>query len=151
MLVPNPKFETKEGHVLSLKPIPVGVYKRFLQEWLSRNPAPKPPKKPVTIIDTVYLEDDLDNQWYLIEFNLWSLKKDRAELDFILSRGILGDPPENWLPDVDTVSANPSSNELKALWLMECIFTEEDLDDLKEAIVSLSTPTQKAVEESEKN
>jgi hypothetical protein len=146
-IIQNPTFVTESEAVISLRPVAYALYQRWQQEYVRRCPMPKPPKRPVTYVDKVYMEDDLNSQPYLIDLNMWNLELGRAKTDFILSRGVLGSPPDDWLPDPDMIPANET--ERKVLWVMEKLQTEQDLEGCIEAITSLTGITEKAVAEAE--
>lgn len=149
-MVENPTFTTEAGIVLELKPIPYVLMKRFDIEYKNINPLPEPPFREVKVVGVATKQYDFKDEYYQQQMAVWQEKKEDAEITFLLSRGVINKIPDNWQPDPDTVSDKPSASQLRSLWVGEQLITVQDLAGVQEAITSLMTVTQEAVEAEEK-
>lgn len=150
MLVENPQFTVSDGTTFDLKPVAPLLINRVSIEWEKRNPKPKPPAKEVTLIDKKVLEPDTKNEFYQSELTDWSNRKQNHEMNFYLLWGVKNNPPDEWSLDPD-LFGKPSENERKVTWIESHLLTLQDIEGLSSAIVSLTQPTQEAIEESQKN
>lgn len=150
MLIPNPTFTTKAGCEFHISPVSILNMNTWARKWKERHPEPKPPLRKVTIVDTEIAEPDYNNPYYQKLVAEWNEKFSEAQLNYVISRGVLDTPPDGWMPDPELVDNPNDLNERKALWITSQILTTEDIAGIQEAILSLMSATEKAVEESSK-
>lgn len=149
-MIENPTYTTRQGIELPLAPIPMLILQRWSTQYQRRCPKPRIPLRPVTYVDKVYQEPDEKNAIYLELLAEWNIDFEQNQLTYCFSRGVAIDPPIDWQADSELVINPDDPHERKALWVMSLLIDSQDISGLSEAIISLTMPTEKAVEEAKK-
>lgn len=138
----KPQFITESGVILELRPIPPLVLQRWEWEYSKTHPAPMPPLKILANGEEWY---DREDATFKEQRALWNNAYREAQLDFVWGRGVVTDPPKNWTSVFGLNGSMPKLN-----WMAEFL-SDDEIESLTEAITSINLPTEKAVEEAEKN
>lgn len=138
----NPIFTTKSGIELKLRRIRGIIMDRFNADYQKKYAPPKPPKVQLANGDWW---DDVNDEQYKRAFGQWNQLYATAIMDFMLTAGISNQPPDDWTSDYPYMDVTTP----KLVWLAE-LLDENELQELAEAISSLSNPTEAAIQESEK-
>lgn len=148
--IKNPTIK-KNGVEFQLKEIP-GLYAtRFLSDFEKKHPQPTPPMRVVKYVGKVEnLEPDPDNEYYKEQMATWNRNFSIAYTDFTIYMGVVNTPPVDWKPAYD-FEYELTEKERKILWIGEYFVSESDLTELSEAIQSINNPTEKGLQEAEKN
>lgn len=150
-LVQNPTYTCPDsGVVFRLRPIPPLNFDDFNNAYDEQYPPPKPPLIAVRVADKVITQPDSKDEYYLAEFARWNGKKEAAARHFMFYMGIENDPPATYQPDRGLFAGDLPNGKRKALWVSDQLKTTNDIKGLIEAIQSLLTITDEAIE-AEKN
>ena len=140
----DPHFITSQGIDLTLKPIGPVVIRRWDIEYKKQNPEPQP---PVTTLENGQKVAATNDPEYQRLKEKWESDFLTEQYNFIFAYGVRTGPPDDWeypFP-FDVKDEDP-----KLLWL-ETILLADDLEGLAEAILSITVPTETAIESAAKN
>lgn len=137
----NPEYVTQFGETLKLRNLGALLIDLWSEQYRNSCPEPLPP--------VIKLENGEDwrnprDEWYLLTRQEWMREYQRSLLEFLINAAVLNDPPKGWKPLLNIPGKSP-----KVLWVAEVM--GQEYDDFSEAVLSLATVTEKAVEEAEKN
>lgn len=137
----KPVYTTKSGVALQLRPLGALLIGLWQEDYMIRCPEPLPP--------VVKLENGEDwrnprDEWYLLQRAKWNQEYQMRTAEMLIEASVLSEPPTGWTPAISI----PNKTD-KVLWVSEVMGNE--LDEFIEAVTSLSTVTQSAIEDAEKN
>lgn len=148
--VQNPTI-TKNDMTFHLKEIPALYQTRFMSDYEKKNPKPVPPMRAVKYVGKVEnLEPDTENEYYKQQKEDWDRSFALSYTDFMICMGVMDNPPADWQPAY-SFENELSEKERKVLWVGEFFPSQDELNELSEAIQSINTPTAKGLEVAEKN
>lgn len=146
----KPQFQCENGTILDLKPISGLVYDRWQLEYNRKHPTPKPPRgKDLENGNPYYNKEDPD---YVQAATLWNDNHQEAMFTFLFGKGVLSNPPDDWVNEFEIYEDNP-----KLAWLFTILEADGETEDrneltqLMKAIIGLDMVTEGAVQEAQKN
>ena len=137
----NPGYVTDGGVSLRLRPIKPLVVDRWRIEYKKQHPKPEP---PVIELSNGDLWKNAEDEWYKIQVAEWEEEQGNALAEFLFSKGIKDDPPDDWQPILAVNGIDP-----RYAWVGE-LLSGDDIGKLMNAIMGIEGPTPEGIEEAEK-
>lgn len=129
------------GVAFELRPIPPLNFDDFNHAYDERYPPPIPPLSEINVAGKIIAQPDSRDPYFVMRLEQWGAKKEAAVRHFLLVRGVVNDPPADYVPDGSLYSGDLSRGTLKALWISDQLHTVKDITALIEAIQSINTVT----------
>lgn len=139
------------GVVFELQPIPPLNFDDFNTAYDRHHPKPRPPMIEVTVVDKKLSQPNAADPYFVNELEDWSAQKESDSRHFILAKGVKNEPPEDWQPDDLLYSGELPKWKRKSLWVSDQLHSLRDITGLIEAIQSLNTVTETALDEAKKS
>lgn len=98
------------------------------------------------------LEQVLDHPDYMRDLEDWQASKQRRLVRYLAIKGVKTMPPDEYAEEAMTyMPSGATLNDLKYMWIMENLPSEQAISDFYEAIAGLTMPTEDGVAEVKKN
>lgn len=136
------------GVTFELRPIPPLNFDDFNHAYDERYPPPIPPLSEINVAGKMIAQPDSRDPYFVMRLEQWGAKKEAAVRHFLLVRGVVNDPPPDYVPDASLYSGDLSRGTLKALWISDQLHTVNDITALIEAIQSINAVTDGGLEDS---
>lgn len=135
------------GVSFELRPIPPLNFDDFNNAYDEMNPRPVPPLTEINVAGKLISQPDSRDPYFTMLLETWGSKKEAVARHFMLARGVVNDPPDDYLPDELIYTGKLSEGKRKALWVSDQLHTINDLKSLIEAIQSIGTVTEEGIEQ----
>lgn len=148
-------FVTSTGSELTLRPIPSLILERLYNATAGKPEKPKVPMVEVTIGKSHKTKEENPNdpdykaalEQYEKDLNAWEQAKGTRIMMYLLTAGVAGTPPEEFVTDHRFFFPDATTSEMKYIWVASQI-PDDDLEALNLAITGQTKPTAKGLEES---
>jgi hypothetical protein len=144
----EPKFICSSGVTFELRPIPPLNLDDFNNAYDEMYPPPIPALMEINVAGKMIAQPDTRDPYFVMLLQNWGARKEAAARHFLLARGVINDPPSDYLPDDSLYAGELSRGKRKALWVSDQLHNVEDIKQLIEAIQSLNNITETGLEES---
>lgn len=139
------------GVTFTLRPIPPLNFDDFNHAYDQLHPPPVPPLAEINVAGKTLAQPDSRDSYFVMSLENWGAKKEAAVRHFLLVRGVVNDPPADYLPDENLYSGDLSKGTRKALWVSDQLHSVNDITSLIEAIQSINTVTEGGLEVEKKD
>lgn len=120
---------------------------QFMLERLKNQGKPTIPMKEVTLLGKHrQMEANPNDPGYLARLAEWESESGINAMMYILTLGVKGAPPADFIEDQRTFFPDASDNMFKYLWVTSLV-PDDDVEALAEAIISFSLPTEKGLQD----
>lgn len=139
------------GVTFELRPIPPLNFDDFNNAYDELNPRPVPPLTEINVAGKLISQPDSRDPYFTMLLETWGSKKEAVARHFMLARGVVNDPPAEYMPDELIYTGKLSEGKRKALWVSDQLHTINDLKSLIEAIQSIGMITDDGLESEKKD
>jgi len=143
-------FRTSGGVIIELQAVPPSKSKRFYHAYRISHPQPTPPQHEIKRARKMVWVDNTNDPYFKQQMDSWNIDFSLAVSDYMIKRGVLSTPPNDFEIDSDILEmyGEVSEDQRKIIWVEGLLVSEEENEGFFEALRSITEATEGAIEES---